>query len=103
MSRNFSGTAMPRRHVALLTVAVAGLWLVHSAHAVPAITWMNVYEPKDVRTLRDLIRFIHDLRVPIPPVIAAAEVLSWQWTGSTALVTDYGYRIPAVGDYPLAV
>jgi hypothetical protein len=103
MSKTFSSTATRRRYVALLTVALAGLWLVHSAHAVPAITWMNVYEPKDVRTLRDLIRFIHNLRVPIPPVIAAAEVLSWQWTGSTALVTDYGYRIALVGSYLLAV
>jgi hypothetical protein len=103
VSTNFSSTATSRRYVALLTVALAGLWLVHSAHAVAAITWMNVYEPKDVRTLRDLIPFIHNLRVPIPPVIAAAEVLSWQWTGSTALVTDYGYRIALVGSYLLAV
>jgi hypothetical protein len=94
---------MSRRSVALLTVALAGVWLVRSAHAAPATTWMNVYEPKDVRTFRDLLRFLHDLRVPIPPVIAAAEVLSWQWTGSTALVTDYGYRIALIGSYLLAV
>src|SRR5579871_118531 len=94
---------MPRRYVALLTIAVLGLWFLHRAHAVPAISWMNIYEPADVRTFRDLLRFIHNLRVPIPPAIAAAEVLSWQWTGSTALVTDYCYRIALVGSYLLVV
>src|SRR5262249_45234741 len=62
-----------------------------------------MHTPADFPTARALISFLRELRVPIPPVISALEIASFQWSGSTDLVTKYLYRASLVGTYVLAL
>lgn len=89
----------------LVSVAFAafGATLVRQSEAVAATTWMHMYSPADFPTVRDLIAFVRELRVPIPPVISALEILSVQYVGSTDLVTKDLYRVSLVGSYVLAL
>ena len=84
-------------------LTLVGGVLVRDSVAVPATTWMHMYDPAAFPTARALIDFVAGLRVPIPPVIAALEIVSVQQTGSTALVTVYLYRVALVATYVLAV
>ncbi len=90
---------------AALTIAllIIGAVLVRNATAVPATNWMLMYRPSDFPTTHDLVIFLKELRVPIPPVVAALEVVSFQRTGSTDLVSKYLYRASLVGTYVLAL
>jgi hypothetical protein len=97
-----------RRHLYLLvplTVVsvVAGGLLVRNSVAVPATTWMHQYDPGSFESARDLLAFLQQLRVPIPPLIAGLEILSVQHTGTTDLVTTYLYRTALVAAYVLAL
>lgn len=47
----------------------------------PAISWMNIYRFDDFSSIGDMVRFMGELRVPIPPHLAALEI-------STALLTN---------------
>lgn len=85
---------------ALLAIGTA---LVQESVAVAATTWMHMYNPSDFPTLADMLTFLRELRVPIPPVIAALEILSVQRTGSNALVTESLYRTSLVGSYVVAL
>lgn len=89
----------------MVSVAFAafGATLVRQSEAVAATTWMHMYSPADFSSVRDLITFLRELRVPIPPVISALEILSVQQWGSTDLVTKHLYRISLVGSYVLAL
>jgi len=42
-----------------------------------ALGWMNVYSESNFASLRDLFFFLHNLQVPIPPLLAAGEVISY--------------------------
>ena len=86
----------------ILTVVAGGL-LVRNSVAVPATTWMHQYDPGSFKSGRDLLAFLQQLRVPIPPLIAGLEILSVQHTGTTDLVTTYLYRTALVGAYVLAL
>jgi len=86
-----------------LALLVIGAVLVRNSVAVPATTWMHMYTPGDFPTTRDLVTFLRELRVPIPPAISALEIISVQRTGSTDLVTTHLYRASLVGTYLLAL
>ncbi|MEO8601812.1 MAG: hypothetical protein ABI629_04480 [bacterium] len=86
--------------VALLII---GATLVRGSDAEPATTWMHMFTPADFPTGSDLIAFLLSLRVPIPPVIAALEIISVQLTGSTDLVMIDLYRVGLAGTYLLAL
>ncbi len=86
--------------IALIAI---GATLVRDSTAVEATTWMHMFSPGDFATTGDLIKFLRELRVPIPPVISALEIISFQQTGSTDLVTKYLYRLALVGAYVLAL
>src|SRR5262249_1583127 len=89
----------------LATAAIAslGALLVSGSSPVPATAWMHMYDPCAVHTFRDLVAFVEQLRVPIPPLISALEILSCQSTGSTDLVTVHLYRAAIVVTYVLVV
>jgi hypothetical protein len=73
--------------------------------AQPSLIWMAVYLPEDFThvTLSELFNFLKGLRIPIPPVIGLAEILSIRFTGSAEIITKYLYRIGLVGGYLLAI
>jgi hypothetical protein len=88
---------------ATAALTLIGGILVRSSVAVPATTWMHIYDPAEFRTTRALVDFLAGLRVPIPPVIAALEILNVQHTGSADLVTVYLYRFAVVASYVSAL
>lgn len=89
--------------VATAALVTIGAVLVRDAVATPATTWMHMYRPGDFPRAADLFGFLRELRVPIPPAIAAAEILAFQRCGSTDLVTADFYRIALIGAYVLAL
>ncbi|RMG82967.1 MAG: hypothetical protein D6712_13810 [Chloroflexi bacterium] len=83
---------------------IGGLW-VKDATSEPAITWMHVYMPsyfEDI-SLQGIVDFYANLRIPIPPVIGLAEILSIRLLGSPQLITEIAYRIALVAVYMAAL
>jgi hypothetical protein len=89
--------------VLLLMFLAIGSVLVRNSVAWPATSWMFIYSPGDFATTRDLITFLEELRAPIPPAISAAEIIDFQLTGTTDVVTNYLYKATLVGAYLLAL
>src|SRR2546430_276198 len=88
--------------VSLAFVVIGGV-LVRGSAAWAATTWMFIYSPADFATTQQLVTFLKELRAPIPPVIAATEIVSFRLTGTTQLVTNYLYKVSLVGAYLLAL
>lgn len=97
--------AKAARWLAPSILGLVGLVLARNAVADPALAWMHVYAPSDFERLSAarILRFMAELRAPIPPAIALAEIASIKLVGTTALVTEYGYRLAMVGSFVLAV
>lgn len=64
---------------------------------------MLIYAPSDFPTIQSLFRFLWGLRVPIPPIISALEIIAYQITGSTELITGFVYRLAIVCSYLIAL
>jgi 4-amino-4-deoxy-L-arabinose transferase-like glycosyltransferase len=82
---------------------VFGLCVVRGARAMPATTWMNIYDPSDFKTPQELYEFIRDLRVPIPVILSAAEILNYQLAGNLDFTLGTLYRASLVLVYLLAI
>lgn len=82
---------------------VLGYLLVRSSTAASVTTWMHIYRPQDFGSLYDIWGFLRSLRVPIPPVIGAIELATYQITGTTDLVTEALYRVAMIINYVLAM
>ena len=82
-----------------------GAYLVRFSASEPALMWMDVYKPIDFLSASpaDIWIFFRDLMVPIPPVVALAEILSIKLLGSPILVTHYAYRVALVSSYAAAI
>ena len=44
-----------------------------------------------------------ELRVPIPPVLGLAEIISIKTTGTTEIITNYFYKISLISSYLIAI
>jgi 4-amino-4-deoxy-L-arabinose transferase-like glycosyltransferase len=90
-----------------LVVAFLGIGscLVRTSESSSALTWMNIYDPADFihASFADITSFFRDLRIPIPPIIGLAEIISIKLSGSPILVTRYAYRAALVGSYAAAI
>lgn len=101
-----TNTERPRsRAVAACVVAyvLVGAFLVRDSIAIPATRWMNIFDPSDFTTPASLGSFLAELRVPIPPIIGAAEIMSFQLTGTPDLVTVFGYRLAMILGFATAL
>ncbi|MCK5347407.1 MAG: hypothetical protein KAR20_28550, partial [Candidatus Heimdallarchaeota archaeon] len=78
-------------------------YLVEASSSVPATKWMLIYAPSDFPTIPSLYRFLWELRVPIPPIISALEIIAYQITGSTEFITGFVYRLVIVCSYLIAL
>ncbi|MCG6963976.1 MAG: hypothetical protein LJE95_11985 [Acidobacteria bacterium] len=95
-----------RRLAAALMIAAfipIGVYLTRHSSGQPAVSWMNIYAPQDFTSASSLWRFLRDLGVPIPPVIATAEILDVLHTGNATFVTGFLYRAALVGVYVVAI
>ncbi|MCC7048202.1 MAG: hypothetical protein IT562_15925 [Alphaproteobacteria bacterium] len=91
-----------------IRAAIAGFvvfaaFLVRDAVGVPSIAWMNHYAPQDFPTPRSLVDLLWNTRLPLPPLLTAAEILNFQFDGTTGLVTAWLYRFCLVASYALAL
>ncbi len=76
--------------VALAFVGAA-LYLLRDAAAFPTLRWIDMFSPYDYRR-EGLGSFLLDLRLPVPPVLAAIEMLSLRHLGSTWWIEVVLYR-----------
>lgn len=76
-------------------------------NSVPSFTWSWVYSQDEFveicKSWDSIKTFYRDLRVPIPPVIAGLEILSYRLSGSFDLVTIYLYRALAFAAFFLSI
>jgi hypothetical protein len=97
-------TDLPRlRIIALIGFALVGLVLVRSSRGTLSVQWMRMYFPPDIPDWPSLVEFIAGLRVPIPPLVAAAEVLNWNLVGNAEFMQVWVYRGALVGSFLLAI
>lgn len=80
-----------------------GAFLVRDSVAMGATTWMNIYDVDDFKTVRSVIDYLNNLRIPIPPLISIAEIADNMLFGSTDLVTKLLYRESLVCVYAAAI
>jgi hypothetical protein len=64
-----------------------------------AIGWMGIFRYYDLSTGRDALDFFRDLRVPIPPNLAAIEFVDYQLTGDISFATGVLYHAYSVIAY----
>jgi len=103
LKRDFSSIISTRRAAFLLVFGLTGAFLVRNSVSVPAMSWLHIYHPSDVTTGAEFLSFLRDLKIPIPPILAVAEVLNVWFAGDTAFVTVFLYRTGLVAMFAFAV
>jgi hypothetical protein len=95
----------PHRLLAVLVpvFCAIGLFLVRSAQGAPAIKWMYVFDAADFSSMRDLVAYVLNLRVPIPVVLSVAEILNNQVAGNVDFTTRVLYQAALVLVYVVAL
>lgn len=83
--------------------AVGAALLTHSLNGAATITWMRVYRPEDFPDVQSWLNFLREVRIPIPPVLATAEMVNHWLAGDTWLLTHLFYRMALVLAYGLAI
>jgi len=85
-------------------IALACHWLT-GIEAVPAITWMNIYDLEDFKykSWSELFSFVSNNRLPIPPLVLAAELSVYKILGSVQLITIYFYKFAICAPYVVAM
>ena len=83
--------------IAFLLAIVGLVWDMGPGES--AIGWMHVFRYYDLRTIRDALDFFRELRVPIPPNLAAIEFVDYQLTGQISFATGALYHAYIVVSY----
>ncbi|MCC7048172.1 MAG: hypothetical protein IT562_15775 [Alphaproteobacteria bacterium] len=89
--------------VCALLLAGFGARLFRDAAASSSIGWMDIYQVQDFAGLPAVLEFFRDLRIAIPPWLAALEFIDYALTGTNNWVPVYLYRVAMVGAFVLAV
>lgn len=82
--------------VLVMVFAIFGYVTVSTTHGVPVTRWMNIYHPAEFENFQEMLTYLKDLRVPIPPVFSIMEILDYQATGNYQFVTVTLYRLGLV-------
>lgn len=88
---------------AALAIGGLGAWLVQDLTGFSSIAWMNIYRVEDFPDLDAVQRFFADLRIAIPPWLAAIEFAEHLLGGAGTIVPVHLYRIALVASYVLAL
>lgn len=80
-----------------------GLWLFRDAAAWSSIGWMYIFQVQDFAGWAAVLEFFRDLRIAIPPWLAALEFIDYALTGTNDWVPVYLYRASMVGAFVLAL
>jgi len=80
-----------------------GIFLVAHANGTASTTWMEIYSPCDFGSIANLLAYLRDLRVPIPPMISTAEIVNCLLAGNVDFMTQTLYRVVLVAVYVLAM
>jgi 4-amino-4-deoxy-L-arabinose transferase-like glycosyltransferase len=86
-------TLRPNLIFLVLVFMTAGYILVAKSEGASVFTWMNIYRVEDIKSFSGLLHFFKNLRIPVPPVLGVLEYGSYVLSGSTGLVTRYGYQL----------
>ena len=89
--------------VSAIALVALGAWIVRDAVGFSTVAWMNIYRVEDFAGADQIVRFFADLRLAIPPWLAAIEFLDYRLTGTNDWVPIYLYRIALVGAYAIAI
>jgi len=84
-------------------VAAAGFFFTRGYTGLPSVAWLFVFNPADFPDAASMASFFWSLRVPVPPVWALLEILTYNLTGSTALWYAGAYRLFMTAAFVLAV
>lgn len=90
--------------IILITVlSILGAWLVRNSVGSPVTTWGRIYFFEDLTTYQDVFDFYKNLRIPVPPLISATEILNYNLKGDTHFVIIFLYRLSLVSVYILTI
>jgi hypothetical protein len=87
----------------ILMFLALGAFLVRDSIAMPATRWMNIYDFDDFKSVRNVLDYLTNLRVPIPPLMSVTEIADHMLSGSTDFVTKFLYRESLVCMYVAAM
>lgn len=87
--------------LAVFIFCIAGALLVSQSYGSTAITWMYVFEAKDVVGWAGFIDFYQNLRIAVPPFWSVLDILSYQVFGDYRINAIWLYRIAMVGSFLL--
>lgn len=89
----------------LIFFTIGSLFLIKDSIAVSTLSWMAIYFPEDFFQLnsREIYNFFKELRIPIPPVLGLAEIISLKLIGTTDIITHYFYKVTLIFVYLLSI
>jgi hypothetical protein len=96
-------TTLPHLVFLVVVFLIAGYILVDKSEGASVFTWMNIYQVQDIKSFSGLLHFFKNLRIPIPPVLGVLEYGSYVLSGSTGLVTRYGYQIAILAGFLICI
>lgn len=84
----------------LVLVFLGALWL-NGASSSTALTWMSIYVIEDFADFSwaDILTFLLQNKLPLPPVITFLELAAYKISGSTYIVTTLLYKVAFVAPY----
>jgi hypothetical protein len=89
--------------VLVFALTVFGVYTVSSARGIPATKWMNIFHPGDFKNFNELVTYLEELRIPVPPVFSVMEIVNFQISGDYRFVTNSLYRLGLVLVYIVAL
>ena len=96
-------TRRPHLVFLVLVFLIAGYILVAKSEGASVFTWMNIYRVEDIKGFSGLLHFFKNLRIPIPPVLGVLEYGAYVLSGSTRLVTRYGYQLAILASFLVCI
>jgi hypothetical protein len=82
-----------------LALAVIGYRLLRFSNSVSVFEWGLVYQASEFDTWAKTRTFFAELRMPLPPLLALLEIVSYRLTGTSDFVIRTLYRASMVGGY----
>jgi hypothetical protein len=83
----------------ILALAVIGQRLLRFSTSVSVFEWGLAFQASEFDTLAKIQAFFWGLRIPLPPVLAFLEIVSYRLTGSSDFVIKTLYKVSIVGGY----
>lgn len=86
-----------------IVLILFGIYSTRGLDSSPALTWMDIYWLEDFKNYswKDILVFIQQNKLPLPPVIIFAELTSLKLFSSTYVITSLLYKIALILPYLL--